>query len=252
MKNKLPVLTATVLLAAGGMFGYRSYRHAARRDSRVAPGHARCQRQRRFHTRPTDGRRSACCCEARTQLERRTSVTARFRHQVSLDGRQLFGVGGYWQQGSGEDLHMRFELQIANRGDRLLQVSNGRFLWTDQRLPTGRMITRLDLRKVRSEWNRTEEELDDLEPAAPPRLRRARAVDSLRRFADAFVVAFGLLHVLAAAVDALDTLATTRRRARIVSGVRRRRPLEARRRSRSLPRWGPTSPHCRSDCRRKC
>ena len=146
------------------MLGYRSYRHAARRGGRIAPGHADCQHQRRspHPLEPTAG--DQLLLQARTQLERRASVTARLRHQVSLDGRQLFGVGGYWQQGSGEDLRMRLELQIANQETSLLQVSNGRFLWTDQRLPAGRSITRLDLRKVRSEWSRAEQELDDLEP----------------------------------------------------------------------------------------
>ncbi|MEX2091948.1 MAG: hypothetical protein WD971_04680 [Pirellulales bacterium] len=163
MKNKLPALTAVVLLAAGGMFGYRSYRHErdAAAESRPAMPVASTGVDS-SPAGPTAG--DQLLLEARTQLERRTSVTARLRHQVSLDGRQLFGVGGYWQQGSGEDLHMRLELQIANQETGLLQVSNGRFLWTDQRLPAGRWIRRLDLRKVRSEWSRAEQELEDLEP----------------------------------------------------------------------------------------
>ncbi len=98
------------------------------------------------------------------QLERRTSVTARLRHEVSLNGRQLAGFGGYWQQGTGEDLHMRLELKFANDDTTLLQTSNGRFLWADERLPSGRRISRLDLRKVRSEWSRAAEHQDELEP----------------------------------------------------------------------------------------
>jgi hypothetical protein len=163
MKNKLPVLTATLLLAAGGMFGYRSYRQQreaaaeSRPATRVASTSAAST-----PAQPTAG--NQLLLEARTQLIRRTNVTARLRHQISLDGRQLFGVGGYWQQGSGDDLHMRLELQIANQETAYLQVSNSRFLWTDQRLPAGRTITRLDLRKVRNEWSRAEQELDELEP----------------------------------------------------------------------------------------
>src|SRR4051812_39718161 len=51
--------------------------------------------------------------KAAGQLERRASVTARMRHQVALEGQQLYGVGSYWQQGSGEALKVRLELQIA-------------------------------------------------------------------------------------------------------------------------------------------
>src|SRR3990172_3788661 len=163
MKNKLPVLTATVLLAAGGTFGYRSYqyRHESATESRpVAPVASASAAV--TPSQPTAG--DKLLVEARTQLERRASVTARLRHQVSLEGRQLFGGGGYWQQGSGEELHMRLEMQIANQQTGLLQISNGRFLWTDQRLPAGRSITRLDLRKVRNEWSRAEQDLEQLEP----------------------------------------------------------------------------------------
>ena len=163
MKNKLPALTATVLLAAGAALGYRSYqqRREAATDSRPAAAVASTSAAA-TPSQPTAG--DQLLLQARTQLERRPSVTARLRHQVSLGGRQLFGVGGYWQQGSGEDLHVRLELQIANQQTGLLQISNGRFLWTDQRLPIGRIITRLDLRKVRHEWSRAEEEFDELEP----------------------------------------------------------------------------------------
>src|SRR5215203_5233963 len=45
--------------------------------------------------------------QAMAQLERRASVTARLRHQLALDGQQLYGVGSYWQQGSGESLKVR-------------------------------------------------------------------------------------------------------------------------------------------------
>src|SRR6188472_2235121 len=53
--------------------------------------------------------------QAANRLERRASITARMRHQVSVDGQDLFGVGSYWQQGSGEELKVRLELQIAGQ-----------------------------------------------------------------------------------------------------------------------------------------
>jgi hypothetical protein len=89
--------------------------------------------------------------QAISQLERRKSVTARLRHQVTIGGAQLYGVGSYWQQGSGENLRVRLELEIAGQDAKLLQVSNGRFLWIDRRLPTGRTVTGVDLRKLRTD-----------------------------------------------------------------------------------------------------
>jgi hypothetical protein len=84
-------------------------------------------------------------------LERRDSVAARLRHKLNLNGEEHYGVGSYWQQGRGDSLRVRLELQIAGQESSMLQVSNGRFLWTDVRLPTGRRVTRIDLRQLRSD-----------------------------------------------------------------------------------------------------
>jgi hypothetical protein len=99
--------------------------------------------------------------QAAIQLERRDSVTARLQHKVNLDGFQLTGVGSYWQQGRGDSLRVRMELRIVGQQSSLLQVSNGRFLWTDLRLPTGRDVSGVDLRQLRSDpsWSRAENEL---------------------------------------------------------------------------------------------
>src|SRR4051812_1567235 len=101
---------------------------------------------------------------AASQLDRRASVTARLRHQVSAGGQELFGVGSYWQQGSGEDLKVRLELQIAGGDSQLLQVSNSRFLWIDRHLPTGRSVTRFDLRQLRADPSITPPDSDKLAP----------------------------------------------------------------------------------------
>jgi hypothetical protein len=101
---------------------------------------------------------------AASQLEHRASVTARLRHQVAVNGQQLFGVGSYWQQGSGEELKVRLELQIAGQDAKLLQVSNSRFFWVDRRLPTGRTVTRFDLRQLRADPSTSPPELDKLDP----------------------------------------------------------------------------------------
>jgi hypothetical protein len=99
------------------------------------------------------------------QLERRDSVVAHLRHQASLDGRQIAGTGGYWQQGSGDDLRVRLELQVsAAQETSLLEVSNGRFLWSDVKLPTGRSVTRLDLRQLRIDSQQAATELAAIQP----------------------------------------------------------------------------------------
>jgi hypothetical protein len=163
MKNKLPALTATVLLVAGGVFFFRSYQPRRETAADLPPlkivpaSHVEAA-----PAKPTAG--DQLVLQARAQLERRASIAARLRHQISLNGRQMSGFGGYWQQGKGDDLHMRLELKFFHEDTALLQIANGRFLWSDQRLPAGRSISRLDLRKVRSEWSHAEEVLDELEP----------------------------------------------------------------------------------------
>jgi hypothetical protein len=88
--------------------------------------------------------------QASAQLERHATLRAKLRYHLTLDGRQLAGAGSYWQEGSGHNLHIRLELRIAGETN-LVQVSNGRFMWTDLALPTGRKVSRLDLRQLRSE-----------------------------------------------------------------------------------------------------
>ncbi|MGD9633196.1 MAG: hypothetical protein AB7U97_07955 [Pirellulales bacterium] len=132
--------------------------------------------------------------QARLQLERRVSVTARLRYQALLKGRSLAGFGGYWQQGRGEDMRVRFELRVNHENTTLLQVSDGRFMWTDQQVPAGRSITRLDLRRVRSEMNQPADEMGDLvsssiRPTPPPAelsLRTGGLPTLLKVLADCF------------------------------------------------------------------
>src|SRR4029079_5643138 len=106
----------------------------------------------------------ALLMRAASQLERRASICARLRHQVAVSGQDLYGVGSYWQQGSGEDLKVRLELQLAGQAPKLLQVSNSRFLWIDRRLPTGRNVIRYDLRQLRADPALSPPDLDKLDP----------------------------------------------------------------------------------------
>jgi hypothetical protein len=193
MKNKLPALTVAVLLVGGGVLAFQGYqRSRAGTGEKPAMPVAATPVASQVPAQPTAG--DQLLLQARTQLERRTSVTARLRHQISLNGRQLAGFGGYWQQGRGDDLHMRLELKFFNEDTALLQISNGRFLWADQRLPAGRSISRLDLRKVRSEWSTTDDDFDELEsgqamsalPASEPLIRYGGLPTLLASLSDCF------------------------------------------------------------------
>jgi len=85
------------------------------------------------------------------QLERRESLVARLNCWVSVNGVDSDGGGNYWQQGRGEDRRVRLELKMRSQDARLLQICNERFLWVDRRLPTGRSVTRVDPRALRTD-----------------------------------------------------------------------------------------------------
>ncbi len=101
--------------------------------------------------------------QAIARLERHESLAARLQYKASINGRSLSGAGSYWQQGSGEALRVRFELRVTGETS-LLQVSNGRFLWIDRRLPTRRTVNRIDLRRIRADAARQAAKLDELQP----------------------------------------------------------------------------------------
>jgi hypothetical protein len=101
--------------------------------------------------------------QAIAQLERRESAAARLQFRASVGGQSLSGAGSYWQQGSGDALRVRLELRVTGQTS-LLQVSNGRFLWIDRQLATGRTVNRLDLRRIRADAARAAAKLDELQP----------------------------------------------------------------------------------------
>lgn len=151
MKIILPVLTLLLALGAAAVAQPRIAsveRASALPDAPSAPAEAVSPGDRLIR-------------QVTAQLEHREALAARLRYQVSLDGRQLAGAGSYWQQGSGNALRVRLELRIAGQTN-LLQVSNGRFLWKEISLPTGRNVTRLDLRQLRSDASLVESDFDDL------------------------------------------------------------------------------------------
>jgi hypothetical protein len=165
MKNKLPGLTAIVLAAVGAAYVYH-YSESRREPSSSEPLPPTAASTSGAPSVPHDPAGDQLIVRARNQLERRASVSAKMRHQISLDGRQLFGVGNYFQQGSGEAMRVRLELLASSDETAMVQISNGRELWTDQRLPIARRITRLNLTKLRYELTRDEQDFDELRPGA--------------------------------------------------------------------------------------
>lgn len=153
MKNILPFLSAmAVLVSCTATTAQDAAGHAPAVKSGAGPE----------ATGPSTG--DKLLAQAINQFERHRSVTARIRHQATIGGVPLYGVGSYWQQGSGDSLRVRMELQIAGLQSSLLEVSNSRYLWTDRRLPSGRTVTAVDLRQLRGDPVLSSAELDSIRP----------------------------------------------------------------------------------------
>lgn len=102
--------------------------------------------------------------QAVNQLEQRASVTARFLYHVAIGGEDLDGSLSYWQQGRGEDLKVRLEVRLVGLDAQLLHVCNSRFIWNDRKLPTGRTVTRIDLRQLRADPSLAGGNLNEIKP----------------------------------------------------------------------------------------
>jgi hypothetical protein len=102
--------------------------------------------------------------QALNQLERRRSITARLNYEVRLLGERLSGRGGYWQQGRGEELSVCLKLQMIGQDSTLVQVSNGRALWVDRRLPMGRTVSQINLRELRADPVLAADSFDQIAP----------------------------------------------------------------------------------------
>ena len=106
--------------------------------------------------------------EVLATMERRTSISARLRHQSRLSGEKLVGSGHFWQQGSGTQRVSRWEMQtqVAGENASYVQVFDGRYLWTDRHLPSGRQVHRLDVSNLKNRIrtaNRTANNFGDRE-----------------------------------------------------------------------------------------
>jgi hypothetical protein len=157
MKNTLPrlwtavQLVASAAIALSGLFAPTQAAHGADTSATTTSAPAALSGDRLL-------------VQALNQLERRRSVTARLNYDVWLLGERLSGRGSYWQQGSGEELRVRLEMQMIGQDASLLQVSNGRALWIDRRLPIGRTVSQINLRHLRSDPVLAADNFDRIRP----------------------------------------------------------------------------------------
>jgi len=83
-------------------------------------------------------------------LEGRRSVATRVRQSVDLLGKQLVGSGQYLELHSEDGVMFRFEmrLQLEGQMNSLLEVSDGRYLWTYRKDCADQSLTCLDLTRI--------------------------------------------------------------------------------------------------------
>ncbi len=94
----------------------------------------------------------AYLAEVLATMERRANVSAKLRHQSRIDADTLLGSGNFWQLGAGPQRLTRWEMQtqVADKAASYVQVFDGRYLWTDRNVPSGRQIHRLDVGNLKA------------------------------------------------------------------------------------------------------
>ena len=92
------------------------------------------------------GQPQAILRKAIVAIEARPSFSASVRHQVHLFDKHLFGSGSYQELRRGGAAMVRLELsiQIGNQVSSLLQVCDGKVLWTYRKLLDETSLTRID------------------------------------------------------------------------------------------------------------
>ena len=165
MKYKRPSLTAAALLLVLAWFGpwlldsTRSFGQAPSTQPATGPTSASAPQ-----TAESTQNADALLIAAQAALANHTSVTAKIRQQVDLFGQRLIGDGRYLQSGAGNNVLARMELkmQVAGEVTSLLQVVDGRYLWTEEQAEGGRHINRVDLGPLLLEWRKSDEQLTQL------------------------------------------------------------------------------------------
>ncbi len=76
---------------------------------------------------------------------------ASLRHKINMFNQQFVGTGHYRQFGNGTIKRLRFELktQVGDKTSSVIQVCDGRHLWTRENLTEETTLSRIDVRYVR-------------------------------------------------------------------------------------------------------
>ncbi len=87
-------------------------------------------------------------------------VRCQIHQEISLNSQRMIGTGDYFRGGQGR-LVMRLKLAAGNHLNNLLQVSDGDLLYTEQEVAGEKMISRVDLGRVRERLTITTDTLND-------------------------------------------------------------------------------------------
>jgi len=84
------------------------------------------------------------------ELDSRRSVSARIRQRISLFDHELVGSGTYLEQHGAEGTQFRLELkiQLGDQPGSLLQICDGRYVWTSRQIFDDLKVTRMSLERV--------------------------------------------------------------------------------------------------------
>lgn len=93
----------------------------------------------------------ALVAKAARRLSQQPSIEARLRHQVELFGQQLVGSGVYLQKRCAAGLLVRLELNtgLGDELTKLLQISDGDFLWICRDFGDATTVGRVNLNRIR-------------------------------------------------------------------------------------------------------
>ena len=94
------------------------------------------------------------------QLHSESRFQASVRHKIHMFDQQLVGTGHYRQFGNDSIKRLRFELktQVGEKTSSVIQVCDGRHLWTRENLTEGTTLSRIDVRFIQDELAEYERE----------------------------------------------------------------------------------------------
>jgi hypothetical protein len=158
MKQSLTVLLMVVAVASVALFwlgqgrGVRKLASASIGTRSVSEGSSATSIETRSVSEGASSLdASILLAQSVAEIRRLPSVDAKLRMQSHLLDQELAGTGTYYQlvRSPGETLFkLELKLQVANQVSSLLQVNDGRFLWTRRDLPNQKSLSRIDQRRI--------------------------------------------------------------------------------------------------------